>query len=167
MVFTPSGAPSAGTYSYLQLINTYQTSSADGPILTGICNYSQGIDRLYPYPGIIPYTSPPQAEDAPGDSLEPGYVETISFNATMFLLWTSNLPNSITVPIGYQNWGFSGGASQDTSGTWQAITNLTPPNNTPPGPTAAYTPSAASQTTDGNTALKYGYPIWSDPATCK
>jgi hypothetical protein len=168
MVFTPSGAPDGGTYSYVQLINSYQTRSADGPISTGVCNYTQGIDGNYPYRGIVPGTDPPQAEDAPGDSLTSGYVETISFNATMFLMWTSSLPNSIAVPIGYQSWGFSGGASQDLTGTWQETTDpsLQNPYAPAPGPIGSFVQSADSPTTDGYTSLQDGYPLWSKPTSC-
>jgi len=78
----------------------------------------------------------------------------------MFLMWTSNLPNSITVPIGYQNWGFSGGAQQDITGAWLATTNGTP------GPIGGFVTSSGDQKTDGYTTLQYGYPIWSDVAMC-
>jgi hypothetical protein len=70
------------------------------------------------------------SQSAPNDSLTTGYVETTSFNATMFLMWTSTLPNSIAVPIAYQSWGFSGGASQNANGTWVASTSEPPPTVT-------------------------------------
>jgi hypothetical protein len=159
MTFTPSGAPSGGTYSYVQLINSDNPTSTQGNASSG-CTFSQGLDGNYPYAGIIPGTNPPQAEDAPGDGLINGWVETRTFNATMFLMWTSNLPNSITVPIGYQNWGFSGGAQQDITGAWLATTNGTP------GPIGGFVTSSGDQKTDGYTTLQYGYPIWSDVAMC-
>jgi hypothetical protein len=82
-----------------------------------------------------------------------------SFNATMFLMWTSSLANSIPVPIGYQTWAFNGTAKQNVSGAWGAYTNGTP------GPIGNFTPSTGNQTTDGYTALEYGYPTWSTVAT--
>jgi hypothetical protein len=126
------------------------------------CTYTQGIDWNYPYAGIIPGTSPPQALDGPGVALPSGYVVNRSFNATMFLMWTSNLPNSIPVPIGYPTWGFSGGAQKDSSQNWSVTTNGTP------GPFGGFVSSTGSQTTDGYTTLQDGYPLWSGPAaeTC-
>jgi len=159
MTFTPSGAPSGGTYSYVQLINSDNPTSTQGNNSSG-CSYTQGVDRNYPYTGIVPGTNPPQATDAPGDGLINGWVETRTFNATMFLMWTSNLPNSIAVPVGYQTWGFSGGAQQDITGTWVATTNGTP------GPIGGFVTSSGNQTTDGYTTLQNGYPIWSGRANC-
>jgi hypothetical protein len=155
--FQPSGAPSNGTYSYVQLINS------DTRTLNTInCTSSQGVDQPYPYASIIPGTNPPQALDAPGLALPDNYVVNRSFNATMFLMWTSSLPNSIPVPIGYQTWGFSGGAQQDMNGIWIATTNGTP------GPIGGFVTSSGDQTTDGYTTLQNGYPLWSGPAveTC-
>ena len=157
--FQPSGAPSGGTYSYVQLINKDNPTSSDATSSSG-CAYSQGVDKTYPYQAIIPFTDPPQAEDAPADDLIPGYVETRTFNATMFLLWTPPGSGSIPVPLGYQSWGFSGGASQDITGAWSATTNGKP------GPVGGFVPSDGSQTTDGYTTLQYGYPIWSGLALC-
>jgi hypothetical protein len=161
MTFIPSGAPSAGTYSYAQLINSdARTANAIS------CSYSQGIDKGYPYSAFRPGSNPPQAIDAPYTPLPPDYTVNRSFNATMFLLWKSSSTNSISVPIGYQTWGFAGSAKQDTSGTWIATTDTT---NGPPGPIGMFFPSDGSQTTDGYTALQDGYPIWSGPAreTCR
>jgi hypothetical protein len=123
------------------------------------CSTTQGIDTAYPYKGIITGTSPPQALDAPNAPLPSGYVVNRSFNATMFLMWTSSLANSIPVPIGYQTWAFNGTGKQNTAGAWGAYTNGTP------GPVGNFTPSAGNQTTDGYTALGYGYPTWSTVAT--
>ncbi len=155
ITFTPSDAPSSGTYTYVQLINS------DTRTLNAInCRFRIGVDKTYPYAGILPNTNPPQAIDAPGNPLPDNYTITRSFNATMFLLWTSNLPNSVAVPIGYQNWGFSGTAQQNSTEAWTATTNGTP------GPIGGFVlSSVADQTTDGYTTLQNGYPLWSGPAT--
>ncbi len=155
--FQPSGAQSGGTYSYVQLLN-----SDTRTLNTISCTTSQGVDLSYPYAGIIPATNPPQAEDAPNFGLPDHYVVTRSFNATMFLLWTSNVPNSIPVPIGYQTWGFTGSAEQNSSEKWKATTDGTP------GPIEGFKLSKDNQQTDGYTTLHYGYPIWNGPAveTC-
>jgi hypothetical protein len=159
ITFQPSGAPSGGTYSYMQLINS-DTRTQN----TISCTSSQGIDGTYPYNGFIPGTNPPQAEDAPGLPLPSGYIVSRSFNATMFLMWTSNVANSIPVPIGYQTWGFSGSAKQGFLKIWHEKTDEPPP----PGPIGEFKPSKDNQQTDGYTGLQYGYPIWSRPAaeTC-
>jgi hypothetical protein len=155
--FQPSGAPSNGTYSYVQLIN-----SDTRTLNTISCTSSQGVDLSYPYAGIIPGTNPPQALDAPNFALPSGYAVNRNFNATMFLMWTSSLTGSIPVPIGYQTWGFSGSAQQDSNGNWSATTNGTP------GPIGGFVPSSGAQTTDGYTTLQDGYPIWNGAAaeTC-
>lgn len=162
MTLTPSAAPSGGKYSYVQLINSDDPMSVDGNTSTGCSSTTPGIDRNYPYQGIILGTNPPQAEDAPGDSLESGYIETRTFNATMFLMWTPPAAHgaaTIPVPIGYQTWGFSGGASQNDKKAWVATTNGTP------GPIGDYTPSNG-QTQAGPPQMQDGYPIWSGVATC-
>jgi hypothetical protein len=157
ITFRPSGAPSDGIYSYVQLIN-----SDTRTMNTISCTTSQGVDLAYPYKGIVPGTNPPQAEDAPNAPLPTGYVVNRSFNATMFLMWTSNLAESIAVPIGYQTWGFSGTAQQNAKGKWVATANGTP------GLAGGFVTSDGSQTTDGYSVLKYGYPTWNGPAkeTC-
>jgi len=163
--FVPSGAPSGGTYSYVQLLNTDTTTYTPATGSAMVCPTSQGVDTSYPYKGIIPSTNPPQALDAPGVPLPSQSYPTVnrSFTATMFLLWTSSLANSITVPLGYQSWGFNGTAKCTTScGTvsnWAATTNGTP------GTIGSFTTSTASQTSDGYTTLKDGYPQWSTVAT--
>ena len=158
MVFNPSPTPSGGNFFYVQMINS-DTRTEN----TINCSHSQGLDKAYPYQGIIPNTNPPEAEDAPGVGapLPSGYVVQRSFNATMFLMWQSSTANSIPVPVGYQTWSFSGTA-QETSpgnGNWQATTNGTP------GPVGAFVPSNALQDTDGYTTLQFGYPTWSNVST--
>jgi hypothetical protein len=90
-----------------------------------------------------------------------GYTVTRSFTATMFLLWTSSFPNSIPVPLGYQSWGFSGSAQQNATGAWIPTVGTQPV----PGLIGGFVPSDSTQTTDGYTALQYGFPTWSGPST--
>ncbi len=162
ITFTPSGAPSGGTYSYVQLINSDDPMSVDGNS-SYVCTHNAGLDTAYPYTGLVPGKNPPQAEDAPNDELVSGYVETRTFNATMFLMWTPKAANgaaTIPVPIGYQTWGFSGGASQNAKGTWVATTNGKP------GPQGSFTPSN-NQTQTGPPQIQNGYPIWTGgPSHC-
>jgi hypothetical protein len=163
ITFTPSGAPAGGTYSYAQIVNSYNTIAMQGNITTG-CNWTTGIDTNYPYKGTIGGTSPLQAEDDPNTELptSPGYFQNFSFDATMFLLWTSNLTNSTPVPIGYQEWGVTGSAQQNASGAWVATTTIPPT----PGPVGPFITSNASQMTDGHTTLQYGYPVWDSVTGC-
>ena len=150
IVFTPSGAPSAGSYSYVQLLSTdtrvYRTATT-----TLTCTTTAGIDSSYPYAGIRPGTSPPKATDAPEIPL-PGTYTTAShtFNATMYLLWKSNTSNSITVPLGYQAWQFSGSTTQ-SGGRWGT-------------PTGGGDPVGGFVSSSGSQANK-GYPTWSNKAT--
>ncbi len=162
MLFSPSGAPSGGTYSYVQLINS--DSYAYG---TTSCTTSQGVDLTYPYSGLLG-TVPPEAEDAPYIGLAGYNNVTRSFNATMFLLWISGKANSITVPLGYQTWEFDGAATCPTTSRCKVAKDWTVTTSGTPGPVGSFTPSNGSQTTDGQSALMEGYPSWSGPAahTC-
>jgi len=165
ITFTPSGSPPKGTYTYVQLLDFDDRKSVNrvkGSTSGCITEFVPGVDKIYPYKGIILGTKPPQAEDAPADSLGNGEVESGSFIATMFLMWTSKTKNSIPVPIGYQTWGFSGGAHQDASGTWIPTVSGWPP----PGTIGGFVPDWGGNSWDGYTALQNGYPIWSGPGGC-
>lgn len=154
MTFMPPGAPSAGIYSYVQLLNS--DSRTENAIS---CTHSQGVDLSYPYSAIV---GDNLAVDAPFVPLPSGYIVNRTFNATMFLLWTPSGTNSIPVPIGYQTWGFTGEA-QEEGETWVASTNETPP----PGPLGGFETSS-DVTNPGPPALDHGFPIWSGPSleTC-
>jgi hypothetical protein len=150
--FTPSGAPSAGTYTYAQLIDS------DTWTIAQKCVSSQGLDGNYPYRGIIAGTNPLIAVDAPNSPLPNGYVVSRSFTATMFLLWTPSIANSIPVPIGYQTWEFAGGAQQNLQGVWIASTASA-------GTIGGFVSSSGSQQSDGYTLLQSGFPYWGGQAT--
>lgn len=156
VVFTAPATLSGGSFSYAQLLNTDTSTQPGAPS----CVTSEGIDGTYPYGGTAQNSSPLQAADAPGIQLLSSSASTVqrSFNATMFLMWTSNLSNSIPIPIGYQTWAFAGTASCSAScGTWN---NWTATPNGTPGLVGNFVPSSASQTTDGYTPLQFGYPTW-------
>ena len=161
VTFTAPSTSSSGAYSYIQIINGDSSTQPGAPS----CTFSQGIDGNYPYAGLIPNSSPLQAVDAPGIQLLASSASSVqrTFSATMFLMWTPNLPNSIPVPIGYQTWGFSGTASCSTvCGTW---TNWTATANGTPGLVGNFVQSNGSQTSDGHTTLQFGYPTWNNAAT--
>jgi len=141
------GQPSAGTFSWVQLIGSDTTTDthSDGTKIT--CTTSAGIDLSYPY-GSHP--TPTTANDAPQAPL-PTTFATVSrsFVATMYPLWTSNMPSSIPVPIGNQGWQFSGQTTQ-IAGKWQKPTGN--------GTVKAFTPANGSQPNKG-------YPSWTGKAT--
>lgn len=142
------GSLPSGGFSLLQLIGTDVTSAA---------NYAPGLDTRYPYPGGIP------TNDSPSVYL-PSNTSTMfrTFTANMFLMWTSSISGSIAVPLGYQQWGFSGTANCNSNcGTWSnwTVANVA---GTTPGPVGAFVTSSPSQqlTNDGNNILVDGYPTW-------
>ena len=77
----------------------------------------------------------------------------------MYLMWTSSVASSIPVPIGFEDWGFSGSASCKSScnaaTSWKAATIASAT-----GTTGGYQKSAAPQP-------NYGYPTWSGLVDCK
>jgi len=96
------------------------------------------------------------AGDAACGSAEAEAVAKRTFDATMYLLWTSNAPNSnsIPVPIGYQAWQFQ--ASTINPGA-PAIQAWTVPVTQAHGPVGGFKPADPSQPF-------YGYPTWSGRA---
>jgi hypothetical protein len=122
----------------------------------GCCTYGAGLDTQYPY-------GPPPDSDSPDTYLQPT-VNSVSrtFTANMFLMWRSSTANSIPVPLGYQQWGFSGTATCNancgTASNWTAAITL----GTTPGPVGNFVPSDPSQTqtNDRNNILVDGYPTW-------
>src|SRR5208337_1127251 len=100
---------------------------------TTSCTTSQGVDLTHPYKGILPNTNPPKAEDAPYIPLGGYNSASRSFNATMFLLWTSSKPSSIAVPIGYQTWAFDGSATCPTTKNCTQAKNWTVTTKGTPG----------------------------------
>jgi hypothetical protein len=145
ILFTnPSGTqPSGGgSFSFVQLINSDTRSySSNAGSLT--CSHSAGLDGQYPYAGQASATS---ATDAPEAPLPSTYTSASrSFNATMYLMWTSSQVNSIPVPLVYQTWQFSGSTTQ-SNGTWG-------------------TPSGSGGPVGGVTATNGSYPTWGNIAT--
>jgi hypothetical protein len=150
VLFTSPGSSSpSGTYTFAQKVNhdswtrtyTAGTSSAT-------CSTTPGLDGRYPYP----LYAEGQAADAPGVELFPVNKKVRrNFAATMYLLWTSSIPNSIPVPIGYQDWHFQASTTNPSAPTKQSWT-------TPVwqfiGTNGDFVPSAPSQSSNG-------YPTWS------
>jgi hypothetical protein len=141
-VIQPSGT--TGTFSYVQLITAENEAITDaGPPVTNFtCSIGTGLDNFYPYP----MRSDGTAADSPGVSLNSTYTDLIrTFSATMYLMWNSGLPNSIPIPLGSMQWGFSGDAYRDSTDSIWNLRNQS---------------SAAQLFTPGIT-----YPTWSTHAS--
>jgi hypothetical protein len=105
-------APSGGSFNFVQVIavDTRSYTSPSGAVTT--CTSTGGLDTTYPYP----VNNIGHATDAPAFPLPSTYASASrTFNATMYLTWTSNLAQSIAVPLVYQSWVFSDSASQANS----------------------------------------------------
>ncbi len=141
------GQPSAGMFSWVQLISSDTTTSTHSNGTKYTCTTTAGIDLSYPY-GSHPTAT--TANDAPEAPLPTSFATVSrSFVATMYPLWTSNAANAIPVPIGNQGWQFSGQTIL-VGGKWQKPTG----NGTVGSFTAA----------NGNQPNK-GYPVWTGKAT--
>ena len=73
-----------------------------------------GLDSSLPYNDTpIPVdATTAETNDSPGTPLDITWdIATRTFNAKMYLMWTSQIPNSITVPLGYVQWAISGTAT--------------------------------------------------------
>jgi hypothetical protein len=141
ITFSSQGTqPGAGTFFFVQIINSDSRTYTSGSGQVS-CSTTVGIDTVYPYPK----NNVGNATDAPEAPLASIYNKaTRSFNATMYLLWQSSQTGSIPVPLGYEQWQFSGSTTQ-SGGTW-----ATPSGNG--GPTGNFTASGS-------------YPTWTGPAT--
>jgi hypothetical protein len=99
---TPNGN-SGGSGKWVQIIKGGGVSGGK------TCTVTPGLDTAYPYP----YTN-----DSPAVALLPTYTSlSRNENFTIYLMWQppSTVANPIPIPIGYQDWGFSGSASCNSS----------------------------------------------------
>lgn len=131
----PSGVP-AGHFLWAQLLNTAQVV-VTGPLGTYqitdnyVCSPGITLDNTFPYSKPTdPYVAIPgdMTDDSPHSSLI--FVDSEiskTFAARMYLLWTSNNPNTentsgaIPVPLGFVDWGFTADATQ-TNFVWSVKT---------------------------------------------
>ena len=116
---TASGA-SSGSYVFVQIvqadINEY--THATGPSPT-YCGVHDGLDGGYPFTAVKGQNHQ-IAYDGPQMGLFPNDLTgTRNFHASMYLLWQSDEPKSIPVPIGFQDWQFVATAVQNTNGKWE------------------------------------------------
>jgi hypothetical protein len=133
----------SGTFEWLQLLGgTLITKRIDGRT-SERCFISDGLDNLDPFPAY----SSTEARDAPSATLpsSPGTTFSENMIARMYVLWNPTLPDgctlpeadngavnpctSISVPIGFVRWGWSGIARNDRDGhNWRVIDGSTFPN---------------------------------------
>jgi hypothetical protein len=159
--FTQPGVSSDGTYTFVQLITKDKTKYANGQS-SGAFISTPGMDGAlgYPYPPLQPGDD--HVSDSPNATLVgPTNYSKVSrtFAATMYLLWTSNIQNSITVPVGYQKWHFKTSTTNTgypTSQNW----------STPVSQYAGIDGDVVSSATDPKSLTRpYGYPVWSNLST--
>jgi hypothetical protein len=144
---------SGGSFFLVQLIGS-------DVVTGGCCTQGAGLDTRYPY-GSLP------SNDNPNTYLPSNIASaTRTFTANSFLMWRSVTTGSIPVPLGYQQWGFSGTATCTgncgVAGNWTAVNA----KGTTPGPVGTFVESSPSptQTNDGNNTLVDGYPTWTVPS---
>lgn len=93
--FTVLTSPGNGVYEWVQLVYVdeavYITSNK-----THICISSGGLDKRFPFPN----------NDSPSFDLAGKTAVGRVFAAQTYLMWQSNIANSIPVPLGFTNWGF-------------------------------------------------------------
>jgi hypothetical protein len=129
-------------------INEY--THAIGPSPT-FCGVHDGLDKSFPFLGVEK-AHPQVAYDGPQMPLfSNSLTGTRTFHASMYLLWQSDEPKSIPVPIGHQDWQFVATAIQNAKGKWEKHGVLTASGDEGEG----FVPS-----TPYDNAI-YGYPQWS------
>ncbi|MGB9409565.1 MAG: hypothetical protein WCA89_18670 [Terracidiphilus sp.] len=106
---------SSGQTEWVQVLGPTNTTTGTGggqPIPS--TNYV-GLDSTLPYnfqyPDPVDATTT-ETNDSPGTPLDITWdIATRTFNAKMYLMWTSQIPDSITVSLGYVQWAISGTAT--------------------------------------------------------
>jgi len=137
IIFTVSAASSPlGVFSFIQLINSVNTTYYQTGGITCPDNVGAGLDKSLPYGYAIPPSSsnnpPTTTDDSPGVPLFSDDTEVkTTLSATMYVMWTSTTAtNPIQVPIGTVSWGYSGDAIQNLStGVWSLNPNGTNAGN--------------------------------------
>ena len=141
IIFTISAsAAPQGTYSFVQLISSHNTSYdlSSGTVCPD--NIGSGLDNSYPYGNATSVST----DDNPSNPLFADDKEvTTSFAATMYAMWTpSDVSNPLPVPLGYVTWGYSGDAIQNLSTAVWSIN----PNTTSKGTAGSFVPSSTYPT---------------------
>ncbi len=104
-----------GNYFFTQLVNTYNAAAQR---TSTPCSYSPGVglDNSFHYGNLNGVTS---TSDSPEIPIFADYTSlSVSFSASMYLMWQATTTNSIPIPLGSVNWSWSGTANYVNS-TWQ------------------------------------------------
>lgn len=143
----------SGQTEWVQVIrtNTVSGTSVSGQPFT--TNIGTGLDNILPYnfgePDSLdaPITA---TNDSPDSSLDVDFASfTKAFDARMYLMWTSQIPDSIPVPLGYVEWAVSGTANANDL-------------NTPPWSLTSFVPTQkSSHVSEDNGTKTHGLPTWS------
>ena len=155
----PTGYPDGqdGLFTVVQVINSNITTGSGPGGSYSIGPWNNELD------GFLPYgTFPGAISDTPMTELFLAYTDVKrAMTATTFLMWQPP-PPSITIPLGYQQWTFSG--SSTCTSSCESANNWTAKTNGRPHLIGHFTASDPSQDSVGDSPgkipLKYGYPIW-------
>lgn len=147
--YPPSGYSNDadGLYTMVQLINS--------DVVSGDRNESSVdlLDTSDPYAALSEQTN-----DSPSVILHPDYRSIHrTMTATSFLMWQPP-PPSIPIPLGHQQWTFSGSATCESS--CDLATQWTAHTEKPTGKVGEFKKSEPSQTSVDNITLQHGIPIW-------
>jgi hypothetical protein len=156
--FTQPGVSSNGAYTFVQLLTGDKTTYASG-ISSGAFVATPGMDGALGYP-IPPFPGEDHVSDSPSAVLGQSYSKAgRTFAATMYMLWTPSIQNSIPVPIGYQKWHFKTRTTNPSYPTGQTWATPVPEYV---GKDGDVVPSA---TDPKSQSPPYGYPTWGNLAT--
>ncbi|MCU1269955.1 MAG: hypothetical protein JWN74_1249 [Acidobacteriaceae bacterium] len=137
----PSGYSSANV-QWVQIINSGSGKQINGST-TKTCPIAAGGDGPYPYKA-----SSLDADDSPSTKLLTGTyteeTETVSY--TMYLMWNSNLTNSISIALGHVDWTWSFDAKY-TNNAWSLVSSSGGPSKTPNFTISSYFPRWSAETT--------------------
>jgi len=181
---TPGSSP--GSYSWVQLLSRYQyrilwgsaaafPASKTGRSLCGTAYAQPVLDTQYPYASFLQQASVPHDTvfdgpviplTSPGTNVQDAEANVV-FSATMFLMWTPAVANSIPVPLASVNWSFGGDAVNTMtshSATWvggaqpvQLNTNFL---SAPCSSTSEAVQQPCAVIVPGTSPANFGYPVW-------
>jgi hypothetical protein len=107
----------SGQTAWVQVLGPTNTITGAGSGQPFPAGNQIGLDNTLPYnknnPDPVDATTT-ETSDSPGVGLSRSWdVATRIFNAKMYLMWTSQTPDSIPVSLGYVQWAVSGTATAD------------------------------------------------------
>lgn len=142
---------SNGSLEWIQVITANQfTETSPGASTPTSYDCGEGLDNGLPYPNTQTINGALTAFDVPTQGLVAPYIGySKTFNAVTYLMWQSDIPGSILVPLGYVPWNWSGAAGQNVATqTWSLGA----------GATWSVNPSFVISSDSDSTT--HGYPTW-------